>query len=209
MADSKKSSNFNTFKVSGSYMAYLPNAITLGRICLSVIILASLVFEKYRLAFYLFILAGLSDGLDGFLARKYDWFSRFGSIADPLADKILLLSSLIALAYGGHIPIWLVGLIIARDIWVISGALAYHYLIALYELSPTTLSKTNTFLQLVLVFLVLFNLSFIAVPALWIQIAIYLVCLANIASWLDYTWVWGRRAIQVVTIRRTERRRAE
>ena len=187
MVDNKKSSHF---------MAYLPNAITLGRIGLSAIILASLVFEKYRLAFYLFILAGFSDGLDGFLARRYGWFSRFGSIADPIADKILLLSSLIALAYGGHIPVWIVAFIIARDCWVISGALAYHYLIRPYELSPTMLSKLNTFLQLLLVFLVLFNLSMVKLPLIMIQITLYLVFLANMASWIDYTWVWGKRAIE-------------
>jgi cardiolipin synthase len=199
MADSDKSSSFNTV---GAYMAYLPNVITLGRIFISLLILACLLSEQYRLAFYLFILAGISDGLDGFLARRYGWFSRFGSIADPIADKLLLLSSLIALAYGGHIPVWIVLFIIFRDVWVISGALAYHYLIEHYELSPPLLSKINTFLQLILVFLVLFDLSFIALPALLLQLILYLVFLANMASWFEYTWVWGKRAMQVVAMRK-------
>jgi cardiolipin synthase (CMP-forming) len=193
MADSHKSSSF---------MAQIPNAITLGRIVLSGAILVSLIFEQYRPAFYLFILAGLSDALDGFLARVCHWQSRFGSIADPLADKILLLSSLIAFAYNGLLPTWVVILIIMRDMWVVGGALAYHYLIGAYELSPTWMSKTNTFFQIVLVFCLLLNVGFVALPILLIHTMVYLVVLANTVSCIDYTWVWGKRAIQIITKRR-------
>lgn len=173
---------------------YIPNTITILRIVLSFFVLYSLFIAKYQWALYLFLLAGASDALDGFLARRYGWFTRFGSIADPIADKILLVSSLLALAYGGYIPVWLVGLIIARDLWVALGAFCYYYWISTYEMAPTLLSKANTFIQILFVVLILINLSFSIIPAVLLEVVMYLVLVMNLASWVHYTWVWGRRA---------------
>lgn len=173
---------------------YIPNTITILRIVLSFFVLYSLFIEKYQWALYLFLLAGASDALDGFLARRYGWFTRFGSIVDPIADKILLVSSLLALAYGGYIPVWLVWLIIARDLWVALGAFCYYCWIDTYEMAPTLLSKANTFFQILFVVLILINLSFSIIPSVILQIVMYFVLGMNLASWGHYTWVWGKRA---------------
>lgn len=175
-------------------LRYLPNIITCLRIVLVGPIIAAIAAGQYRLACYLFVLAGLSDGLDGFLARRFNWGSRFGSIADPLADKILLMGCFISLAWKGIVPLWLPVLILLRDLWVIAGAVSYHYFISPYDMSPTLLSKINTFLQILYLFLTLINLGITAIKPAILTITLWLTILACVLSWIDYTYVWGRKA---------------
>src|SRR5687768_2499072 len=95
---------------------YLPNIITCLRFLLIVPLIFAVANQHFTLAFYLFLLAGVSDGLDGFLARRFNWSSRFGSIADPIADKLLLTIMLIVLTSLRWIPVWLLVLVVARDV---------------------------------------------------------------------------------------------
>jgi len=98
-------------------------------------------------------LLGISDGVDGYLARRYDWTSRFGAILDPVADKLLLMVTFILLAYTGHLPVWLTSVVIGRDLVIVAGATTYHILFGEYEFSPTLLGKLSTSMQFILVLL--------------------------------------------------------
>jgi cardiolipin synthase (CMP-forming) len=174
---------------------YIPNIITCIRLSLIIPVFLFLMNENYKLAFYFFILAGLSDGLDGFLARRYQWTSIFGAIADPLADKLLMLVSYFGLTILGHIPLWLFIVVIFRDIWLVLGILLYRCFINNLEFEPTRISKINTVFQILLVVLVLLNLSVLTIPVIILDIVMYVVLVTTISSFLDYTFVWGRRAI--------------
>ena len=99
----------------------IPNLITLLRMILVLPIIWLLAHGYFVESLYLFALAGMSDGLDGFLAKRMGWQSRLGSILDPLADKMLLVSTTIMLAWVGLIPLWLVGVIVLRDLLIVVG----------------------------------------------------------------------------------------
>lgn len=173
---------------------HIPNILTGLRFLLVIPILIALLQQHYLLALCLFILAGLTDGLDGLLARLCGWTSRFGAIADPLADKLLLMSSFLAFSWLGYIPVWIAVLVVFRDVWIVGGALAYRYCIRQPHLMPTAISKINTFLQLLLVALLLVHLSLHILPMTLIEWVIGAVVVTSIISFLHYTWVWGRRA---------------
>ena len=101
----------------------IPNIISVLRIVLVVPIIVLMLEQQFAAALLLFFVAGLSDGLDGYLAKRNNWGSRLGSILDPLADKLLLISSYVALGWLGLIPVWLVAVVLIRDIVIVSGAL--------------------------------------------------------------------------------------
>ena len=118
------------------------------RIVLIAPILMFIVQDKFDLALLLFFIAGFSDGLDGYLAKRYDWHTRIGALLDPIADKLLVAGTFVVLAYTAHIPAWLAILVILRDIVIIGGATAYNFLIRPVEGEPTRISKLNTAMQL-------------------------------------------------------------
>ncbi|MGC1951001.1 MAG: CDP-alcohol phosphatidyltransferase family protein, partial [Gammaproteobacteria bacterium] len=100
----------------------LPNAITVLRFLLVAPIVACLLIDEYSWAFGLFVLAALSDGVDGFLARHYDWHSRLGTYLDPLADKALMTAVYVTLGWQDVLPMWLIALVILRDAMILGGA---------------------------------------------------------------------------------------
>ena len=174
--------------------ANIPNIITSFRILLVVPILVTLLREQYHLAFYLCALAGFSDAVDGFLARRYSWTSRFGSIADPIADKLLLMSCFVSLAYLDKIPMWLLVAVLGRDIIIIGGATLLHFMLGPYDFAPSYISKANTFFQIIFLSLVIYNLAFGDLSQQLITIIMITVFVTTVASLVDYIWVWGRRA---------------
>jgi len=177
----------------------IPNFLTILRFLFIPPIFLLLVNKEYQIALFLFVIAGATDSLDGYLARRYKWKSRFGSIADPLADRAILLSTLLALTVDCVLPVWLFSLIIFRDTWIVLGALAYHHLISTYEMAPSWSGKAYTFFQLALVSLVLFSEVFISLPDLVITICIYAVGAVAVISTLEYTFVWGKKAFAAET----------
>ncbi len=173
----------------------LPNIITIFRFLLVPPLVLLLLNHRYGTALIVFGVAGFSDALDGFLAKRYGWTSRAGAIMDPLADKLLLVSSFVTLGWLGWIPLWLVAVVILRDTVIVIGALIYHWYVAYLETTPPTLvSKLNTFAQIMLVLAVMFSQSVQDLPCLWIDVLLYSVLVTTIWSGLDYVWVWGRRA---------------
>lgn len=171
----------------------IPNIISVLRIVLVVPIIVLMLEQQFAAALLLFFVAGLSDGLDGYLAKRNNWGSRLGSILDPLADKLLLISSYVALGWLGLIPVWLVAVVLIRDIVIVSGALAFHFIVGRYEMQPTIISKANTFFQILLVLTVVFSLGFYALDEQIIVILVYIVLVTTILSGLDYVYTWSKR----------------
>jgi cardiolipin synthase len=172
----------------------IPNVISVLRLFLVPPVVYLVWIDQVAWALVLFVLAGVSDGVDGFLAKRYGWSSRLGGILDPMADKALLVSCFLVLGLKGLIPLWLVVAAIARDLVIVGGALAYSYRVEAVEAAPLPVSKLNTLLQIVLVVLVLAQVAAVPIPAWLIEIAIW-TCLATIlVSGFQYVWVWGRKA---------------
>ena len=140
-------------------LRWLPNAISLGRIALVPMVFGALLDARYTLALLLFVAAGGSDGLDGFLARSFGWHTELGALLDPIADKLLLIATFAALASSGLVPLWFAALVIARDLVILCGAIAYHFIVGGLEGRPTLISKLNTLLLLLLVLMVLARAS--------------------------------------------------
>lgn len=177
-------------------LRHLPNLISLLRILMVPPVAWFIVEQQFGAALSLFVIAGVSDGIDGFLAKHYGWVSRLGSILDPLADKLLLSISFVTLAVMGHLPLWLALLVLGRDLVIVVGGVIYHHLVGRFSLEPTFVSKFNTFLQIALVALVLVRLAGLGLPQWSIDIPIVLLVLSVLMSGGDYIWTWGRRAWQ-------------
>lgn len=174
----------------------LPNLISIIRILLVIPVVWSLLKGAYMTALVLFLIAGLSDGLDGFLARRYQWITRLGGFLDPLGDKLLMVCSYLSLGWIGALPDWLVIAVIARDGVIVAGTLAYRWLIADVEAEPILISKINTALQILLVLLVILSLATLADVHMLVKWLMYLVFITTVMSGVSYVLLWGRRAWQ-------------
>jgi len=172
----------------------IPNLISVLRIFLSVPVVWSMLELRFDIALLLFAVAGISDGLDGYLAKHFGWQSRLGGLLDPLADKVLLVSSYLTLAILGMIPMLLMLLVILRDLVIVTGALVYNFRIRELEAAPSLISKVNTFTQILLVLVVVLDEGLIGLPDLAIQVLIGVVFITTIASGINYVWVWSRLA---------------
>lgn len=171
----------------------IPNLITIARIAL-VLPVAWYIYEgAFTRATILFIIAGISDGLDGFLARQFSWHSRFGAIADPIADKLLLTISFLLLAYVGELPIWLAGIVLGRDLIIFGGATAYHFIVGPYDMAPSIAGKISTFCQLLLVSVILLDNSFLPINETLIKLNIGLVAIVSIISGGNYVFTWWKK----------------
>ena len=175
----------------------LPNALSIIRIILTVPIVIALLKGQYLLTLSLFLLAGATDALDGWIAKQFSCQSRLGSILDPMADKILLTCTFVSLYWVGILPLWLLLLICVRDVIIVAGALGYF----LGEISgasellkPTLISKFNTVLQIALV-LYLLLIQFIIEFTTWLEIVFIIVATSTALSGADYMWLWIKKFI--------------
>ncbi len=186
----------------------LPNAVTVMRVVLVGPAGWLLWHGAVTEALVLIAIAGFSDAVDGLLARRFNWRTRFGAIADPLADKLLSLAVLVVLAVQGHVPWWLFGIVVGRDLVIVCGAIAYRRVVGTLELNPTLLSKVHTSLLIVVLLLVLVALAdFVwashvaAIVAPW---GFVLVAVSGVATGVHYVVVWSRRAASSVRERRED-----
>lgn len=171
---------------------HLPNLISCLRVALVAPLIVTVLTAHFVAALWIAFAAGVSDALDGFLARRCGWQSRLGTALDPLADKLLLVSAYLALAWGGHLPWPLAWLVLARDLTIVFGALAYQHIIGGFKARPSLLSKATTFLQIVYVLLVLCAAAFAwQIPAR--LLLPWIVAALTIISGLDYMLRWGLR----------------
>lgn len=173
---------------------WLPNALTISRLLLAIPLAYLILQQQFFYALLLGAVAGFTDMLDGFFARRLQAFSQLGAALDPIADKIMINLTLLCLAQVELVPWVLALLVVARDIVIVAGAAAYHFLIGPFEFAARTLSKLNMFVQIIFCVLVLsaqltpFTDELLA----WSGIAVILIALA---SGMDYVLTWSRKAM--------------
>ena len=172
----------------------LPNLITISRLLLTPYIVWLLLIESYFLGFIFFLLSGISDALDGFIAKRFNQKTLLGSYLDPIADKFLIVSAIVLLGYNGYVPIWLIIIIVSRDIAIFGAVIISWMLGTNLRIEPLIISKINTFLQLfyiVMTFTVILNNEFLTELILSIHdVTTYLIAVSTILSWLFYLRVW-------------------
>jgi len=171
----------------------IPNLISIFRILLVLPIVYLLYRQQLGFALVLFIIAGVSDGVDGYLAKRNGWSSALGAFLDPLADKTLLISSYLVLGWVGLFPVWLVAAVILRDLIIVIGSLGYFVLIGRVEMAPSIISKINTAAQITLVAVVLLTSLVSGLNAIVEPLA-YIVFTTTVLSGIGYVWVWGKKA---------------
>jgi len=164
------------------------------RILLVIPIVMSLRSEDFRLALILIFVAGFSDGLDGYLAKKFDWRTRLGGLLDPLADKLLLITVILTLTFMNLTPVWLAAVVIGRDLIIVTGATVYNYLIGPVTGEPSIISKINTVCQLLYMLCVIANSAFGWPPAMGILLIGAAVLVTSVVSGLDYVVRWSIKA---------------
>ena len=145
-------------------LSVIPNLITALRFILVIPISVSIYQGNYILGLVLFIVAGLSDGLDGYLARRFNWTSEFGQFADPLADKCLILATLLALAFSERLPLWFVYTMLTRDGFILIGSMLYLLLFDSNQALPNRWGKHYTGWTIALFIIVLIGSSFDVFP---------------------------------------------
>ena len=163
---------------------------------LTVPIVIYLIRSNFQAALGLIVIAGLSDGLDGYLARRFDRTSRIGGLLDPLADKLLFVSVFAALTWVELVPVWLFLTVILRDIVIVSGAVAYELLIGQVEPDPSRVGKLNTVVALLYLFFVMSFQIFMWPSAITILICGAAVFVGSLVSGMDYGLTWSRLALK-------------
>ena len=176
----------------------LPNLITLGRILLVPVVVWAISSGQMWIAFVLFLAAGVSDAVDGFLAKRFGMTSELGSYLDPLADKALIVSIYVALGINGVIPGWVVILVVSRDIMIV-GAVVLSWLIGSpVMMKPLLVSKLNTVAQIVFACVVLGSLGFNIEAHILTMVLMGLVAALTLLSVAAYVREWVRHMNTVV-----------
>jgi cardiolipin synthase (CMP-forming) len=186
-------------------LSFLPNLLCILRILLVYPVAVLILRERYPEVMALFAVAAFTDGLDGFLAKRFGWTSELGKHLDPLADKILLVTAFICLSVNGDVP-WLVtALVLLRDLVIIFGAITYRTLFGPVNGNPTAASKFNTLAQ-ILFCLAVVSASAYQWPAEWFVTALgALVVVSTGVSGIDYVMTYSRRASGVARARSMSR----
>jgi cardiolipin synthase (CMP-forming) len=175
-------------------MRHLPNFICLVRMALIWPIVSTLYAAEYGIALALFATAAVSDGLDGYLAKRFNWASDLGRVLDPLADKLLLVVVFVAATWLGLVPWWLTAAAVARDVMIGLGALVFRMWFGPLRGRPTLISKINTALQIVYLTGVIVAAAS-RLPADDVLMALaYLTLATTVFSGIDYVFAFTRRA---------------
>jgi cardiolipin synthase len=172
----------------------LPNVITLTRLLLVPVTAYFLATGAYGTALIVFMLAAISDFLDGFIARRFHVSSRLGAVIDPIADKLNMFAATVLLAWQEQLPLWLAIAIVARDVLIVGGVIAYRRLIGSVKMAPTMLSKINTTLEFALLLAVMAGAAGWLTSVGWLQVLFAVTFATVLASGAQYVWIWGRKA---------------
>ena len=203
-------------------MHYLPNVLSILRMFLVVPTAWFLWHGEIALALALMAVAGISDGVDGALARHYHWQSHLGSILDPLADKILVAATFIVFTFQGCIPFWLAVLTIGRDLIILIGGSLYRFTFGSFEIKPSLVSKANTAMQVITLILIMLYLlpdASVQLPVLaqvgeylgrtteqWVDpYCLWLLAILGTTSGLHYIVVWSGRTRHELNLRKLAR----
>lgn len=167
------------------------NWITVFRILLVPFFVISLLYGKFIVSLWLFCIAGITDGIDGYIARSWGLKTELGSYLDPLADKLLLVSSFIvfSLKYPEIIPVWLTVLVISKDLIIIIGVMILHFVITQPRIEPSVIGKMTTAVQILLVFSSLFyKTSDILFLLSLMKVLIYVTAVLTVAAGIQYVF---------------------
>ncbi len=171
----------------------IPNFITIARVMSVPVIFWLLISGEMQTAFYVFVAAGASDALDGYLAKRFDWRTELGAVLDPLADKLLLVSLFLALGVAKELPLWLVLAVVSRDILIVLAVMVSWLMDQPVEIKPLAVSKINTLFQIVLVAAVLADAAFglglgvVRTALVWITGTLTLLSLAAyLRAWFTH-----------------------
>lgn len=173
---------------------WIPNALTFLRMLLIIPFATALLAAQYRLALGIFFVAAATDAFDGFLARHFNWKTRLGAIADPLADKALLITAYLMLTLTGVLPAWLFVLVLGRDLLIVIGGLAFHYGIGRFDMAPSLPGKLNTLVQILVVLAIIILLAGLPMQPWVLDVGVVLVAVSAILSGGHYLVVWSARA---------------
>lgn len=183
-------------------LSFIPNLLTAARMIVVPPMVWLLLVGQYQWALALAVFAGLSDLLDGWLARRFSWQSKWGGIFDPLADKLLMVAGYLTLGWLGELPAWLIGLVIVRDLAIVVGGYIYYTRLERFDAEPTQLSRFNTFCQVSLMWFVLFRLAGTPLPEEAQIGLVWLVGVMAILTLVQYVWIWTGRALRLSRSRR-------
>jgi cardiolipin synthase len=176
-----------------SLIVNIPNLISFARL-LSVPFTVWLILNGRLLpAFWIFVIAGLSDAADGYIAKRFNLRTVLGGYIDPIADKALLVSVFVTLGHAAYIDSWLVILVVFRDALIVCGAVLYQLLFQNLSMQPLVSSKINTAMQFLLVSSVLGLIGYGIDAGLELTILAHLTALTTLWSGTAYVIVWGRR----------------
>jgi len=170
----------------------IPNFLTLLRIVLVPLAIWLIISDADRAAFFVLVAAGVTDGLDGYLAKRYGWTTELGAYLDPLADKLLLVSTFVALGVRFLLPSWLVILVVSRDVMIVAAILLSVVIGEQMPMRPFSISKLNTVAQIGLALLILADAGF---GLAWVNarnVGIYLTAVLTAASAAVYLLAWLR-----------------
>jgi cardiolipin synthase (CMP-forming) len=173
---------------------HIPNLICLLRIALVWPVANALVEENYGLALVLFVVAAVSDGLDGYLAKRFGWTSELGKIIDPLADKLLLVTVFITAAWHNLVPWWISAVAISRDIMIGLGAMIFRLWFGPLKGRPTIVSKINTLFQLGYIAAVMLIAAVGILPQDIVDALGYVMVVTTVMSGADYLYQFTKRA---------------
>ncbi len=162
----------------------VPNILTLSRILMTPLLMWFLLTRRMNQALVVFFIAGMTDGLDGLIARLFHQKSRMGAILDPLADKFLLVSSFLILGYTGAIPLWLVITVVSRDALILTGMASLYLFRFQVEIQPSSLGKMTTLAQLLAVLLAMSSSLVDIFP--WNYLVFAITAILSVASGVDY-----------------------
>jgi cardiolipin synthase (CMP-forming) len=183
--------------VSRAFWLHVPNMITLGRILCVPVMIWMILNHNLSIAFWVFVIAGASDALDGYLAKVMKARTPVGAFLDPIADKFLLVSAFVVLGVQELLPLWLVIMVVFRDLAIVVGATLIEILTHNLKMEPNLSSKINTFVQVVLAGTVLavhgFNL--LAMTEV-IDGLVYLTACSVTVSGSIYLYYWGKKISQ-------------
>jgi cardiolipin synthase len=174
-------------------IAHIPNLLSLARLGAVPAVIWCVLAGENVAAFWIFLLAGLSDALDGLIAKRLNVTSQFGAWLDPLADKALLVGTYVALSLRDALPMWLTILVVFRDALIVGGALTVQALTQRFHVEPLMISKVNTALQITLVVAVMAERAYFSMPPQLVTLGAVIVAVTTVLSGGAYVVTWSRR----------------
>ena len=172
----------------------LPNLITLGRLFSVPIVVWLILGGQMKAAFWVFLIAALSDAVDGILAKQMDAETVFGAFLDPIADKVLLVGAFLTLGHEGYIVTWLVIMVVFRDLVIVGGAILFQTVTKTLTMQPLLISKVNTFVQLIFAIVVLLVEAYRIEDGFALEVIGYIVAITTLWSGTAYVFTWSQMA---------------